>query len=289
MMVLDWWWSYRHELSYVFASTMAWAGLHALVVRALLRPLAHRFIGKLPRSLKDARRGRNEHLRKTGKPKVGYFEDLKMVRFKFETAAWRLLTYTTLALTGWLLLVNSAADWLWDVRSYYSPDRSLALCLYYWLEFGHYLYGTVAIFFEPKMKDRQQMFLHHCVTLLLLATSYVGDKMRYGAVIMLLHDVSDPLLELGKLSLYLDRTGLSHLAFMAFTGVFIYTRNWLLPMRIIYEGVYPYKGIYALWWPTFLSLCTLAAMHVIWSSLILRVLWSSIFKGEGMNDIREEE
>lgn len=59
--------------------------------------------------------------------------------------------------------------------------RPLILCLlarsriltYYYVGMGYYIFSMVAIFFEPKMKDRLQMMMHHLVTLTLLITSYV--------------------------------------------------------------------------------------------------------------------
>lgn len=113
-------------------------------------------------------------------------------------------------------------DWFWDPYTYHLsfvgnqvPYTSFICTLYYqfvrarwrirWyylLEITHYSFGIVHIFFEPALKDRKQMFAHHVITLILQISSYIGNTVRYGVAIMLLHDVSDPLMELAKLCLY---------------------------------------------------------------------------------------
>lgn len=96
--------------------------------------------------------------------------------------------------------------WFWDSYNYHVPypsgkvpDRILN---YYALETGYYIVSTFAIFFEPKMKDRTQMFVHHIFTTFLLVSSFVGNTTKFGVPIMLLHDVADPPLEFAKLCIY---------------------------------------------------------------------------------------
>lgn len=67
---------------------------------------------------------------------------------------------------------------------------------------AYYIYTSFAIFFEPKMKDRNEMMLHHVVTLSLLISSYMGNLVKYGLSILILHDIADPLMELAKICFY---------------------------------------------------------------------------------------
>jgi hypothetical protein len=180
------------------------------------------------------------------------------------------------------------SDWAFDLDRYYDADQSPWLCAYYVLGLSYYIFSSLTIFWEPRMKDRRQLLAHHAATLTLLASSYADNRMRYGSVIMLLHDISDPFMEVSKLGLYLDWQWLSMLAFPTFAAVFIYTRNWLYP-RYIVAKVWEHRTYYEYWYPTFTCLCILALLHVFWSCLILKILYLNAIKGEAQGDIREED
>lgn len=282
---------YGKELLYVAMSTLAWAAVHRSLTAHVLRPVADRLVKRLPVSLRDARKQKLERLRRDGQGgKLSFFEEMTTLKHKFETALWKCITYTLLATMGWWVLTRAVQPtWIWDVASYHRSDQTAALKWMYVVELGYYLYGMWAIWEEPKSKDRPQMLLHHVATVALISTSYVGDKMRFGTSIMWLHDVADPWLELSKLALYTDVQWLPTLAFPIFAGVFIFTRNYLLPVKIIWRGVVPLKHTYSLWWPTFLALSTLSVLHVIWAAMILKVLWQTQVQGQKTGDIREEE
>lgn len=46
------------------------------------------------------------------------------------------------------------------------------------------------------------MLIHHTTTIFLIITSYLWGFHRIGCVILLLHDMSDPFMEVAKASLY---------------------------------------------------------------------------------------
>ena len=116
-------------------------------------------------------------------------------------------------------------------------DR-FGIMLYYLIGTSYYVYSSVAMFFEPKMKDRNQMIIHHCATIFLQITSFFSGKLRYGALIMLLHDVADPWMEVSKIGLYTDNKWIPNIAFPIFTAVFIFTRNYLFPFHVIWAASY---------------------------------------------------
>ena len=94
--------------------------------------------------------------------------------------------------------------------------------LYYFVSFGNYTAQAVAIFIEPRLKDFWQMFVHHIITCNLIFFSYWMGLYRVGSVIVLLHDVSDPLMELAKCCHY------SNNELVSFSQTF--KRSHLIPM-----------------------------------------------------------
>ena len=83
---------------------------------------------------------------------------------------------------------------------------------YYSAGFGLYLFGCVSIFWEVEQSvlDIGIMLVHHATTLFLIALSYMYSFHRIGSVILLLHDIADPLMELAKLNLYAGRNSVSN-------------------------------------------------------------------------------
>lgn len=66
---------------------------------------------------------------------------------------------------------------------------------YYMISMAFYWSLTVTQFFDIKRKDFWQMFLHHMVTLLLMALSWVCNLHRAGSLVLVVHDCADIFLE----------------------------------------------------------------------------------------------
>lgn len=135
-------------------------------------------------------------------------EDLKQLettKHKFCTSAWKFVSYAFFVGYG-IYALKDQQSWLWSPSQYpfCYPNNQMPhlLHLYYIMATSYYAYASVSIFFEPKMKDRNEMLLHHGVTLSLLVSSYVGNVTKYGLAILLLHDIADPWMEIAKLCFY---------------------------------------------------------------------------------------
>lgn len=98
-----------------------------------------------------------------------------MDRIKFVTSATKLVSYCFFfSLAIWSL--KGQWGWFWDVNQYAVVFKNVPwrLRTLYVGETAYYLYTLVTMFFEPKMKDRNQMIAHHIFTLTLLVSSYYG-------------------------------------------------------------------------------------------------------------------
>jgi hypothetical protein len=227
-----------------------------------------------------------------GKPQT-VSEGVAKLRHKFATSMWKFVSYTFFVGFG-LYAVSFESSWFWSPSQYHVvfrrgqiPDL---LYWYYQLETSYYVFSLGMIAWEPKMKDRAQMTVHHIVTITLLVTSYVGRMMKFGVPIMLLHDAADPFMELAKMCLYCGYEGLANIGLALFAGTFMYLRNWVFPRHIIWT-IYRHKeyGLYPYYKVTLGSLCTLAALHVYWAALIVKIAYGSIVAGKSTGDIREED
>lgn len=135
-------------------------------------------------------------------------EDIRafeVIKHKFNTSAWKFVSYTFFVAYG-IYALKDEGYWLWNPNNYHHcfPNNAIPFLLrfYYNLATAYYFYTSFSIFYEPKMKDRNEMMLHHVVTLSLLVSSFLGNATKYGLAILLLHDIADPLMEVAKIFFY---------------------------------------------------------------------------------------
>lgn len=233
---------------------------------------------------------------------------------KVPECAWRAASHTILwTLSLYVVLCGNRNSFftqpctVWDGVMWnpnlYKEQQPLDLQLLYVVQMAHYLHGTYAtLFLEAWRSDTFALLLHHVVTLSLLTFSFIYRFMRLGVLVLFLHDISDVLLELTKLSVYFQRQHgkisklnqrLSTVGFILFTG------SWVL-FRLYW---YPLKVLQASTWCVFLSpgcvdgtlflasnslLWALQGLHIYWFSLILILLYKILTgKMSELEDIRE--
>ena len=139
------------------------------------------------------------------------------------------------------------------------------------------------------------MMIHHVVTILLLTFSWTVNFVRIGTLVLVIHDFADIPLEGAKICRYLKFSEpVSNTVFGIFTLCWIFSRLGLLPYRVI-----AYSCYYALFLPKrpvkFFPvyyifnalLVALQVLHVIWTVLILRVVYKAIY-ADGYKDLRED-
>lgn len=166
-------------------------------------------------------------------------------------------------------------------------DRSF-VDIFYMTELSFYAHAVLQLLWEPWTRDRHHMFLHHTITLILIISSYLESSIKFlGAAGMFLHDISDPLLELTKISNYLGRDELSQVLFSLFAVVFMGTRLWLIPRYLIYEfwlreADYPWYHL------SMVCFGTLCMLNCYWTCQIFKVFKNRIFRGL-LKDVREQQ
>lgn len=211
---------------------------------------------------------------------------------KFSESAWRFTFYLLVWFLGIFIIHDKA--WLKDThqcwvnypRQYITDD----VYAYYIIEIGFYLSLLFSQFSDVKRKDFWQMFLHHIITLSLLIFSLLCNFQRVGSLIIVLHDTADSSLELAKLGKYARNKWISDPFFGVFTVTWFVTRLYIYPKIILYSTIY--EAVEHLQeFPAFhyfnCLLCLLLAMHIVWFSMILRVVYKVVFMGI-VEDTRSE-
>ncbi|KAI3652519.1 hypothetical protein MP228_001944 [Amoeboaphelidium protococcarum] len=178
---------------------------------------------------------------------------------------------------------------------------SSPILFHYQYALAYYIYSTILVAFNlegPKQKDKLQMILHHLVTIALIVTSWYLKQFRIGCIILVLHDISDPIMELAKLSMYAQKQNYANGFFATFAAVFLVSRCVVFPLTVLQPCVrylvstYGYTKAMTLMpqFPVFLVLLSiLQILHVYWGSLIVKMIYDALTKGNVGEDIRDED
>ncbi|XP_032241469.2 ceramide synthase 6 isoform X2 [Nematostella vectensis] len=211
---------------------------------------------------------------------------------KAKESSWRFVFYTGATIYGFCILYKE--KWLWDTDhcfiGYHGHVMSEELYIYYVVELGFYVSLTISQFVDVQRKDFWQMLIHHIVTILLLSFSYAAAFFRIGAVIVLVHDVSDVFLEAAKVANYAKLRQLCDCLFVLFAISFFVARLFIYPVWVL-ASVYranelaePFNS-----WITFMTLLImLQILHIFWGWSIIVVVYR-LSHGKDAKDVRSDE
>ncbi|KAK9685593.1 Ceramide synthase 5 [Basidiobolus ranarum] len=276
----------KEDFTWVMYAIVAIAFAHFVAERFIFQPLAQY---SLPAPKGSSIKGDKLSLKSTGS------DNITPAQRKFNTACYKFVLYSSMSAYGFYALYDQ--PWALNGKALFEnhpnqefPDK---LRIYHLIEMSHYIYAMAAFVWEPRLKDFYQMVFHHIVTMTLITFSYTAGLYRVGAVILLLHDVSDPLMEIAKLFFYTKHEKLSNAFFFLFATVFIYTRDYFFPTFAIYS-VWHYgrnddgsRVPYTMECLVFLSL--LQTIHVFWSYLIVNMVVEAVAHNGVQGDTRDDK
>lgn len=212
---------------------------------------------------------------------------------KFGEGMWRLSFYFSASIYGWFWV-------LWDKPYLKDTMRSLTNYphhpvtndewWYYNIELGFYISLVVTQFIDAKRKDFWQMFVHHIVTILLLVFSWACNFHRIGCLVVAIHDIGDIPLESAKLAKYCKKQRLADLIFVVFTVVWIYTRCYAFPTRVLYYTTFEALSIIPFFPAYYIFnglLCCLQILQLFWTYVIIRMVFDAL-QNDGMRDLRSD-
>ncbi|KAJ7412982.1 Ceramide synthase 4 [Pitangus sulphuratus] len=191
---------------------------------------------------------------------------------KFCEASWRFTFYFTSFFSGLALL--------------YDPLPP-TLGWFYLLELSFYCSLVATLPFDVKRKDFKEQIIHHITTITLISVSYCANMIRFGMIVMLVHDASDYFLELAKMLHYLKWQRVCEVVFIAFAVVFIISRLVIFPLIVYYYFVtklplFPVSCLINAF------LVVLQLLHIFWSYLIIQMIFTVILRGEKRQDARSD-
>lgn len=217
-------------------------------------------------------------------------QDKPSTLIKFCENSWRCIYYTYSFMYGVIVLWDKS--WFWDIKNcwYGYPHQSVesGIWWYYMISMSFYWSLTASQFLDVKRKDFWQMFIHHVVTLLLLALSWVCNLHRVGSLVLVVHDCADIFLEGTKIMKYANYQKVCDTMLVIFTIVWIITRLGYYP-RIIYSSSVEAPRILPMFPAYYIFnslLILLLVLHIIWTYFILQVAYTAFKAGQMEGDVR---
>jgi len=186
------------------------------------------------------------------------------------------------------------SDWFFSTPHYWIgwPNLPLPPVLrwYYLLAVAYYIYSLFALYIEPHQKDFSQMLIHHIATVALILFSFYVGFFRVGIAVLLVHDISDPLLQIGKLFFYCGKQAVADIIFALFAVVFVLSRIVIYPYYLLYTTYFESKHFleYVPFHREFNGfLFLLFILHLIWSATIIKMVYLAIRRGGVQGDDRD--
>ncbi|XP_037278689.1 ceramide synthase 1 [Rhipicephalus microplus] len=207
---------------------------------------------------------------------------------KLPESAWKLLYYGCVwLLTVYIVVLQGKYRFFqqpFSVWDGWSPEVTVPSDIWwiYAVQSSYYVHGMYAVLYQDLWrKDSAVMLAHHSLTLVLLGMSYTFRCHNIGVLVLVLHDLSDVLLEFSKLNVYLKvRAGRKHVvhdriasaAFVCFAITWYLMRLHYYPCKVMYAastGLFV-KQVFPAHFLFFLGLLSvLLVMNIYWFGMIV--------------------
>ncbi|KAK3942760.1 TLC domain-containing protein [Diplogelasinospora grovesii] len=149
---------------------------------------------------------------------------------RFSEQAWLLIYCCVVWPLGMYIYTNS--PYFLNMAELWTnwPDRELTGVMkgYMLAQWSFWIQQVLVIHIEERRKDHWQMLTHHFITIILIASAYAYHQTRVGNLILVLMDVVDLFLPLGKCLKYLGYTTACDIFF----GMFMV--SWFIARHVLY-------------------------------------------------------
>jgi len=231
---------------------------------------------------------------------------------KFQEQSWQFVIHT--GMTMWNVYILSGNDFLW----WYKPEHAWIpdpleqlkhtdldtnegwiqthIKWFYLVQLGIWIWTAMLCrFFDEVRKDYYVMMSHHIVTIALVMVSYNYGLMRIGLLVLTVHDSSDIVIDLLKMSNYLERETITACIFITNLVTWVYLRLYCYPFWVMHaasiaswEHATRESLPYLPWLFTNTLLGVLVVLHVYWYALFIRMLIHLIRDGSSKKAAEKE-
>ncbi|XP_069111914.1 ceramide synthase 2-like [Argopecten irradians] len=212
---------------------------------------------------------------------------------KFRECSWHFLFYLSSFFVGLYVLWDkpyfwdAKYCWISNVRQHVPND----IYWYYTIEMAFYWNLVFTLVTDHKRKDFKELVVHHVVTMNLIYFSFAANQVRIGVLVLLVHDAVDFWLDGAKMANYVKKSSLTDTLFGIFFVVWIITRLYLYPFRVVWSATFTsleHVPIWPAYWFLNILLWVLQVLHLIWSYLIFRILATKFTGDKKLKDLSSD-
>jgi len=244
------------------------------------------------------------------RPLAKWYQMTRGLTRKFVDCGWFSMFYLVATAIG-IYIFSDDAWWYssHDLWKGYPHAFDYASKYYYLASLGFWIQCLFSFFFEAPRKDDGAFFLHHLLTIGLIASSYYFNFFRVGAAILLEQNAADVFYYHAKSFKYAGWERMANAVVIIFLFVWVYTRHYIfgwilfsvwqeLPLYLYEPGWDSETGYYYSDWLKYLFVVALGALQglmIYWFALILRVVYRTVTTSnttdptDGSSDEDEEE
>ncbi|XP_060584378.1 ceramide synthase 5-like isoform X2 [Ruditapes philippinarum] len=211
---------------------------------------------------------------------------------KFRECGWHFTFYLGIFIYGLVVLWNK--KWFWETKycwkGWPTLDVPREIYWYYMVELSFYWCLVFSMLTEHKRKDFNQMIVHHIATILLMSFSWATNFVRIGCIVLLTHDAADFPMAAAKMMKYSGHKKACEFFLGVFIVVWVLSRLIYYPVVALYSATFEAYEIVGKWVAHILFvvlLVTLQILHLIWTYMIARIAYRSVYKNK-LGDVRSD-
>lgn len=205
---------------------------------------------------------------------------------KFCDSGWHFIFYATSFTYGLHVMWNK--PWFHKTIECWKewPKQNVTndIYWYYLIELAFYWSLIFTLVKDPKRADFYQMLVHHIATIVLMNFSWMVNFVRIGTLVLIVHDVADPLLELAKMVNYLKWKRTTDFVFLVFAISWIVSRHIIFPYAILYSTTFEILSVFgeATFFNYFFNffLYLLLALGFMWTYHLFKAVYKKLSQGE---------
>lgn len=183
-----------------------------------------------------------------------------------------------------------------DVPLYYTNYPCLKIPNYlddfYIFKLSYHLYELVyTLVFQRSRSDFPEYLLHHLMTWSLIFFSYSLNMLPLGCIVMLVHDATDLMVTLFKLTIDVTHISVQFIFYSSMLVSWVYFRLWFFPIHLIwglhwecYEDNICQNVNYPMLNMLFAFICGLFLLHIFWFFLMVQGLFRRTASKTGFKD-----
>lgn len=206
---------------------------------------------------------------------------------------YKSLNYISLTIIGYSLLKDESylppslgghgdVENMWVDLPYQIQNPKLRI--YYLVSFGYHLHSLIDQFKYIGKPNFGDMMLHHIITVFLIVFSFLNNYVRIGALVLLVHDVSDICGSLVKIFINSKYEKLTLTFYFGLLASWIYFRLYVYPFQVINSAIKQVPNpIHEKNKFLILLMASLVVLHIYWFIAFLLMIINYIRTDEIVN------